>query len=216
LQTLGLPVQAPPAVQATQLPLPSHTWLVPQLVPALLLPPSTQVWAPVEQVVAPFLQMLGLLVHAWPAVHDTHVPLPLQTWLVPQLVPAVLLPPSTQVWAPVEQVVVPFLQLVGLLVHAWPAVQATQPPVPVQTMLVPQLTPGDLLLPSTQVMAPAEQEVVPLLQLLGLPVHAWPAVHDTQLPPPLQIMLAPQAVPAPFGVPLTQVGAPVMHDAVPL
>jgi hypothetical protein len=50
-------------------------------------------------------------------------------------------------------------------------VQATQTPVPLQTMLVPQLIPGDLLPPSVQVMAPVEQVVVPFRQAFGLPVH---------------------------------------------
>jgi hypothetical protein len=35
------------AVQAPQLPLPSHTWLVPQPVPPILLLPSAQAMAPV-------------------------------------------------------------------------------------------------------------------------------------------------------------------------
>jgi len=100
--------------------------------------------APDEQEVVPFLQTLGLVVQAPPALHATQVPLPLQTWLGPQVVPAAVLPPSTQVMAPVEQELVPVLQLVGLPVHDWPAVQATHMPVPLQTMLVPQLTPGDL------------------------------------------------------------------------
>ena len=167
-----MPVQLWPAVQEPQLPLPSQTRLVPQLVPADLLPLSTQVCAPVEQEVAPFLQMLGFVVQAAPAVHDTQVPEPLHTWLVPQVVPAAVLPPSMQVIAPVEHVVVPTLQLVGLPVHDWPAAHATHMP-PLQTMLVPQLTPGALLLPSTQVMAPVVHAVTPLRHADdGLVVHA--------------------------------------------
>jgi len=117
------------------------------------------------------LQTFGFPVQAPPAVHATQAPDPLQTMLVPQLVPADLLPPSTQVIAPVEQEVVPFLQMLGLVVQAAPAVQAPQVPEPLQTMLVPQLTPAALLPPSTQVIAPVEQEDVPSLQLFGLPVH---------------------------------------------
>jgi hypothetical protein len=171
LQTLGLPVHAPPAVQATQVPEPLQTMFVPQLIPADLLPPSTQVEAPVAQEVVPFLQMFGLVVHACPAVHATQLPLPLQTWFMPHVVPAAVLPPSTHVIVPLEHDVMPFLQLVGLPVHACPAVQATHIPVPLQTMLVPQLAPGDLLLPSVQVMEPITQVVVPFLQLFALPVH---------------------------------------------
>ena len=44
---LGLPVQLWPAVQEPQLPLPSQTRLVPQLVPPILLLPSAHVMAPV-------------------------------------------------------------------------------------------------------------------------------------------------------------------------
>ena len=48
-QGLGLVVQLPPAVQEPQLPLPSHTRLVPQLVPPILLLPSAQVIDPIPQ-----------------------------------------------------------------------------------------------------------------------------------------------------------------------
>src|SRR6266542_6539197 len=109
---LGLPAHAPPAVQATQAPEPLQTRLVPQLVPADLLPPSMQDVAPVEHDVVPFLQMFGLVVHAAPAVHARHIPEPLQTRLVPQVAPAAGLPPSPQVIPPVAQDDVPALQLV--------------------------------------------------------------------------------------------------------
>jgi len=189
---------------------------VPQLVPAVLLPPSTQVIAPVEQDVVPFLQMLGLVVQVLPPVQPTQLPLPLHTRLLPQLVPAALLEPSVQVIDPDEQDVEPFLQMFGLPVHVWPAVHATHIPPPLQTRLVPQLMPGALLPPSVQVMAPVEQVVVPLRQAFALPVHDWPGVQATQPPLPLQTMLLPQLVPAVFAVPFTQVDMPVEHDAVPL
>jgi hypothetical protein len=168
---LGLPVQAPPAVQETHAPAPLQTMLVPQLTPAALLPPSTQVCEPLEQEVVPVLQMLGLVVQEAPAVQETHMPVPLQTMFMPQVVPAGVLPPSMQVIAPLEHEVVPVLQAVGLPVHDWPAVHETHEPAPLQTLSVPQLTPGALLLPSLQVIAPVEHEVVPLMQMLGLPVH---------------------------------------------
>src|SRR5438552_12741871 len=213
---LGLPVQVPPAVQATQAPLPLHTMLVPQLTPPALLPPSTQTNCPVEQEVVPFLQMLGLVVQALPAVQPTQLPLPSHTRLLPQLVPADLLLPSTQVIVPLEQDVEPFLQMFGLPVHDWPPVQATHMPLPLQTRLVPQPMPGALLPPSVQVIAPVEQVVVPFRQAFGLPVHDWPAVQATQPPLPLQTMLLPQLVPAVFALPFTQVDIPVEHDATPL
>jgi hypothetical protein len=52
--------------------------------------------------------------------------------------------------------------------------------------------------------------------MLGLPVQAPPAVHDTQLPEPLHTMLVPQPVPAVLGLPSTHVIAPVVHEVVPL
>jgi len=216
LQMLGLPAQEPPAVQGTQVPFPSQTMLVPQLVPPILLPPSAQVIAPLMQEFVPFLQMLGLPVQEPPAVQGTQVPFPSQTRLAPQLVPGALLPPSTQVMAPVMQDVVPFLQAVGLVEQLLPAVQAIQLPAPLQTMPLPQPMPGALLPPSTQVMAPVMQEFVPFLQTLGLLVHPVPDVHEMHVPEPLQTMLVPQVVPPVFGVPFTHIEEPVMHEATPL
>src|SRR5438034_1009157 len=140
-QGFGFVVQAWFAVQAPQLPFPSQTRLVPQLRPPILLLPSTQVWAPVAQENVPFLQTLGLVVQEPPAVHETQVPEPLQTKFVPQLTPGALFVSSAQVWAPLEQEVAPFLQMLGLVAQAPPAVQAMQPPEPLQTMLAPQLVP---------------------------------------------------------------------------
>ena len=188
---------------------------VPQAVPFALLPPSTQVIAPVAQDVVPFLQLLvGFVVHAVPAVHAPHVPL-LQTRFVPHAVPFALLPPSTQVIVPVAHDVVPFLQLlVGFVVHAEPAVHAPHPPL-LQTMFVPHELPFGLLPASTHVMVPVRQDVAPFLQLLvGLVVHAVPAVHARQVPP-LQTMFVPQAVPFALLLPSTQVIVPVEQDVVP-
>ena len=151
-----------------------------------------------------------------PAVHETQVPAPSQTMFMPQVAPADLEVPSTHVIAPVAHEVMPFLQLFGLPEQVWPAVHPTQPPEPLQTMLVPQLTPGDLLVPSTHAMTPVEQELIPLRQGFELPVQDVPAVHDTQPPAPLQTMLVPQLVPAIFGLPFAHVDMPVEHDAVPL
>jgi len=216
LQMLGLPVHAPPAVQGTHAPEPLQTMFVPQLTPGLLLVPSTQTGAPLVQAIIPFLQaLLGLVVQDMPAVQATQVPEPLQTMFVPQLAPADLLPPSMQVMAPVVHMVVPFRQGLGLPVQDMPAVQPMQLPEPLQTMLVPQLLPGDLLVPSMQVGAPVEHDVVPFLQRFELPVHELPMVQATQPPPPLQTMLVPQLVPAVFGVPFTHIDMPVAHDAVP-
>jgi len=208
---LWLGVHAPPV------PLPSQTWFVPQLVPAaLLVLASTHLLAPVAHDVVPFLQALGFVVHEVPAVQATQVPLPLQTMLVPQPVPAALLLPSTHVIAPVEHEVVPFLHAAfGLVVHEFPAVQATQMPLPLQTWLVPQLAPADLLPPSTQVMTPLEHDVVPALQTLGLPVQELFCTQGPQMPL-LHTMFIPQLVPfALFPVSL-HTGTPVTHEVVPV
>src|SRR5438874_691350 len=82
-----------------------------------------------------------------------------------------LLLPSTQVWLPVAQEVTPFLQTLGFPVQALPAVQATQAPVPLHTMFVPQPVPAALSPPSMQVCAPVTQEVMPFLQTLGFEVQ---------------------------------------------
>jgi hypothetical protein len=215
LQTLGLELHDAPAVQATQLPPLLQTKSVPQAVPGALLPPSTQVMTPVAQDVVPFRQTPGLPVHALPAVHAPQAPLPLQTMLVPQAVPGALLPPSTQVIAPVAQEVVPLRQMLGLVVHALPAVQAPQVPLPLQTMLVPQPVPGALLPPSMQAITPVAQEVVPLRQMLGLVVHAVPAVQPPQTPVALQTRFVPQLVPAALLPPSMQVNTPVVQDVMP-
>src|SRR5689334_15452404 len=104
--------------------------LVPHPVPPGLLPPSAQVCAPLAHEVVPFLQPLGLPVHPWFAVHDTQLPAPSHTRLLPQPVPAALLVSSAQLWDPVAHEVVPFLQMLGLPVHPWFAVHATHAPAP--------------------------------------------------------------------------------------
>jgi hypothetical protein len=78
-----------------------------QLVPAGLLPPSTQVWAPVMQEVTPSLHAFGLVVQATFAVHATHIAEALQTMLVPQLEPVGFSMLLTQVMVPVVQLVMP-------------------------------------------------------------------------------------------------------------
>jgi hypothetical protein len=103
-----------------------------------------------------------------------------------------------------------------LVEHARPAVHETQLCDWLQTRLVPQLVPAAFAVPSAQVCVPVEHEVVPLKQTFGFPLHAMPAVHDTQLPDELQTRSVPQPVPVAFAVPLMQVCAPVEHEVVPL
>jgi hypothetical protein len=77
-------VQAPPAVQVTQLPA-LHTMFAPQFVPFGRFPDSWQTGEPVAHEVVPVLQALA----GWqlaPPAHDTHEPA-LQTRSVPQMTP---------------------------------------------------------------------------------------------------------------------------------
>jgi len=81
LQTLP---QSAMAVQDEQLPLPSHTWLVPQLVPAGIIFWFLQTGVPVLQSKVPALQADP---QAAPIVQETQLPFPSQTCPLPQLTP---------------------------------------------------------------------------------------------------------------------------------
>ena len=189
---------------------------MPQLTPAaLLLVLSTHVCAPVVQAVVPILQAPGLPVQVFPGVQEMQEPLPLQTRFVPQLVPPALLVPSMQVIAPVVQDVVPFLHAVGLPVQAMPGVQGTHVPVPLHTMFKPQLVPAVLLPLSTHVCVPDEQDVVPVLQMPGLVVHAVFIVHGPQVPL-LHTWFVPQDVPLGRFPVSAQTDVPVTHDVAPV
>jgi len=112
-----------------------------------------------------------LPVHDWPAVQAVQAPLPSHTWFVPQALPADRLPKSWQTGVPVWQLMMPVLHAVGFVEQFALGVQAPQAPLPSHTMLVPQLVPPDLLVPSTQVCAPVAHEVTPFLHAFGLVVH---------------------------------------------
>lgn len=119
----GAPGFAPQALLAThapQFPFESQTWPEPHIVPGALLLPSTQRCAPVLHSVMPLRQPgLGLVVQAMLAVQVTQLPPGLQTWLVPHTVPALRLPESTHVCAPVVHAVTPVLHPgFGLVAHA--------------------------------------------------------------------------------------------------
>jgi hypothetical protein len=172
--------------------------------------------APVAQLVRPVKHGFGLVVQTMLAVHAPQVPLPLQTMFVPQLVPAAMLLPSTQVIVPDEQAVMPLRHGFGLPVQAMPAVQLPQAPEPLQTRLLPQLVPAALLVPSTQVEAPVAQEVMPFLQMFGLVVQTVPAVHGTHVPPALHTMFVPQLVPGALFPVSPQTTTPVTHEVAPV
>ena len=161
----------PPAVQATQAPLLTQAWLVPQVVPADRLPKSRQTGAPVWQLTMPVLHAPGFVVQLALGVQLAQVPLPSQTMLVPQLVPPGLLDPSAQLIAPVAQDVTPVLHAFPLPVQVWPELQAMQAPLPSQTIPTPQLAPAARSAPSTQLFV-VPHVALPCLQGLGLPVQA--------------------------------------------
>lgn len=200
-----LVVHAWPVAHTVHWPFALHTWLVPQLVPGALAVPSTQVCTPVVHEVMPEKHAPGLPVQDCADAQAMHAPLPSQTMPAPQAVPGDRLPKSRQTSAPVRQLVTPVLQDVGFVVQLAFAVQATQLPLLLQTMLVPQLVPPGLLLSSTQVGAPVEQDVVPVLQAPGFVAHDCPAAHPTHAPLPLQTMPTPQLVPTARFAPSVQV-----------
>jgi hypothetical protein len=205
---LGFVVHAWPAAHTVHCPLALHTWLVPQFVPAPLTAPSTHVTAPVAHDVMPEKQAPGLPVQDCPALQATQPPLPSHTMPAPQAVPGDRLRKSRQTCVPVEQLLTPVLQGVGLPVQFAFAVQAAQVPEPLQTRLVPQLVPAGLSPPSAQVCAPVEHDVVPTLQVLGLPAHGSPLAHATHAPPPSQTWPTPQLTPAARFAPSAQLDTP--------
>jgi hypothetical protein len=181
----GFVVHAVPAVHDTQVPAPSQTLLVPQVEPAAVLPVSMQRSAPVVQSMTPVLQGApGLVVQALPASHITHWPLPLQTMLEPQAVPALTLSPSTQPAAE-PHVTTPSLQTPpGLLVQTVPAAQVVQTPAR-HTLSISQNVPSGALLvtSSTHWGAPVLQAIAPFRH--GLPAFVWqgaPVAHGMQVP----------------------------------
>src|SRR5215831_3717926 len=197
----GLVVQAVPAVQATQVPLPLQTWLVPQLVPAAVSPPSRQRGAPEEQSTTPVLQGApGFVVHALPASHITHCPLPLHTMAEPQAVPAPTLSPSMQPDAD-PQATTPSLQTPpGLPVQTVPDAQLMQLPF-LQTLSVPHIAPSGALTSSRHCGDPVVQDTAPFLQgLPGLVAHEAPVAHGMHVPAALQTWPVPQLAPGFLGV----------------
>src|SRR5262245_42232864 len=102
-------------------------------------------------------------------------PLPSHTWFDPRDVPpGTLTPRSTQGAAPVAHETMPTLHGDGLPLQLLPAVQATQVPEPLHTMLVPQVVPAALLVSSRQVCTPVVHELIPFTHAAwGLVVHGW-------------------------------------------
>jgi hypothetical protein len=220
LQTDGFVVQVWPAVHATQVPLPLQTWFVPHVVPAAVLPVSRQRGAPIVQSTTPVLHGApGFVVHACPAMHITHCPLPLQTMPEPQAVPAPTFAPSMQPDAE-PQATTPSLHIPpGLLEQTVPAAQATHAPV-LQTLSVPQLSPSVTSASSTHWGAPLLQAIAPFLH--GAPVlvaQVAPSEHGMQVAAALQTWPVPQVAPGflvlPFMHPAgLQMVTPFVHGSL--
>lgn len=214
----GLVVHDAPALHVAQVPVPLHTWFVPQMVPgALFAVPSVHTGAPVAQEMTPCLQMLGLVVHVAPALQATHAPPPLQTCPTPQLVPALAFIPFVHTAEPELQSVVPLTHgAPGFVVHAAAATQAPQFPLASHTWLVPHVVPAGLLLPSMHASVPLLQLVTPFRQpALGFAVQGWLALHAMQFPLGLQTWFMPQTVPAGRLPESMQTAAPVVHETMP-
>ena len=256
------------------MPVPLQTMLVPQLTPGDLLPPSTQVIAPVAQEVVPFLQLVGLPVHDWPArAADTraravadHVGATADAGALRGPVHAhrhagrarrdavvadariarTALPVGARAAEPVA-----VADLVGTARHAGHdvagAVDAGRGAGRARddTALARRRVAGAsaargagdagagsrcrpcwsrswsrraCCVSSMHVGTPVMHEVTPFVRTpaRGFVVHAWPPVHGVHWPFALHTWLAPQPVPASFGVPSTHVCAPVVHVVTPV
>ena len=129
-----------------------------------------------------------------PSVQATHVPLPLQTRSVPQVVPAVSgAAVSSQAGEPPVHDVVPATHGFGFVPQSAPALQGLHTPAP-HTKSVPQLVPfasGTVV--SRQDSTPVEQEV---WKSVHSPkgVQFVPAVQETH-EPALHTRFAPHTVP---------------------
>lgn len=190
--------------------------LLPHSLPGGLGEPLVQVCAPVAHELIPLVQTFGLFAHTTPEVHATQAPMPLQTWLGPHPTPAAVLLPSMHACMPVEHEVVPFLHLVGLVIHVLPATHETHWLLALQTKFVWHGVPAPRAAPSTQVVLPVVHEVTPWKQAVpGLVPHVWPAVHAPQNPLPSHTWLAPHVVPPGLLPVSTHVWAPVAHEVAP-
>jgi len=158
--------------------------LVPQVVPAAVLPVSTQRSAPLLQSMTPVLHGApGLVVQVLPAWQVTHCPFPLHTMLLPQAMPAPTASPSTHPEV-APHMITPSLQAPpGLVVQTVPAAHDTHMPA-LQALSVPQNAPsGAVAGPSRHCGAPVVQEIAPFLHgLPGFVEHAAPAAHGMQVP----------------------------------
>ena len=153
-------VQAAPGVHAPHTPLALQTMFVPQLVPAARFRLVSEQVMLGEQVCVPAWHgFVG--VHASPAVHIMQVPV-WQTMFVPHVVPLATLPDALQTGTPVVHAFAPVLQGIPVTAQLEPTVHGPQTPLPLQTMLGPQLVPAvAFAFRSVQTGAPVEQASIP-------------------------------------------------------
>src|SRR5262249_54013082 len=148
----------------------------------------------VPQVTTPILQTPpGLLAQTVPTAQLVQAP-PLQALSTPHAVPSGTAASSRHCGAPVVQSIAPTLQGAFELVwHRAPWAHAMHVPAALQTCPVPQLAPGDLMVPFVQLTG--LQVVTPFAHGSLLVVHVMPAAQAVHAPP-MQILLAPQSVPS--------------------
>jgi hypothetical protein len=179
--------------------------LVPQVVPAGVLPESRQTGAPVLQSMTPVLQGApGLVLQALPASHITQVPLPLHTMFEPHAAPAPTLSPSLQP-GDVPHTTMPSLHTPPVLpVQTVPAAQLVHAPF-LQTLSTPHDIPSVALTSSMQSGAPLLQSIAPFLHgFPGLVVQGAPVAQAMQVAAALQTCPVPQLSPGLLVVPLVQ------------
>jgi hypothetical protein len=144
----------------------------------------------VVQSTTPVLQGApGFMLHALPASHVTHCPLPLHTMFEPHAVPALTSSPSMQpeLAADIPQEMTPSLQAPpGFVVQTVPAAQVMHAPA-LQTLSGPHAVPSGALTSSRHCGAPVEQAIAPFLH--GLPwfvKQEAPVAQGMQVPAALQ------------------------------
>jgi hypothetical protein len=203
----------PVPTQEAHCPLGLQTMFVPHDVPGDEVARLPHVCEPVAQVYVPVWQALLGLVHAPPAVQDTHAPA-LQTMLVPHEVPSALFVRLVQLRVPELQELVPTWHGLVALVHEPPDTQAMHWPE-LHTSLVPHVVPSDTLPVKEHVELPVAQDDIPFWQGLLFGLQAVPAVQATH-DPLLQTWLLPHVMPLAALRGLVQTDVPVEHEVVPV
>jgi hypothetical protein len=196
-------------LQATHVPMPSHTWFMPQDVPAALFVDSTHEAITPSHFCAPSLQGL-VTMHGAPSVHATQAPATPQIWSVAQAPQSSVLPqPSSGV----PQAAPRSTQVFGVQPHrfAWPlpphdfgAVQRPMPHTrkpPHPSVMMPQSAlfaahEVGVHAPSPHWFAPAAPQVWPVAQVPQITTSpqpsesapqfalSWVQVFGAQLPVP--------------------------------